>query len=285
MHEYTKILRNHIYFVIVVALSLLLGIFFVFNQDFQFTPLVEIHNSYSFSLFGLGIQSVFFLLLIAFYLLNRWKKSQYTNHSNLVFGLSFLVYSWLFIFIIFSAFKDPNNSSIYIFNFADIDTNLTNFFISREAQIVWTARMLLRVLLQLTSNKKVQVIPPILVFVLTNAWFVFKLYVAPEQTAAETIVATMYVYLFICFIPVCLLIGYLFYTLGTNYKLLSPRVLGFGFYWLALTYVGWGLWRISGPYMYIVMFFLFVIAIVVILIGFILIPWEQKSSSSTILFH
>ena len=281
MNEYTKLISNHIYFVITVALSLVIGAFFVFNQDFQFTPLREISDPYSFSQFGLGIQSVFFLLLIAFYLLNRWKKSEYTNTSNLVFGLSFLAYTWLFIFIILSAFKDPSNSNIYIFSFANIDNNITDFFISREAQIIWTSGMLLGILFQLTSDKKMQLIPPILIFLITNAWFIFKLYLLPEETAPETIVATMYVYLFICFIPVCLLIGYLFYTLGTKYKLLSPRFLGVGFYWLAFTYVGWGLWRISGLYMYIVMFFLFVIALVLILIGFILTPWEQKANRST----
>ena len=94
----------------------------------------------------------------------------------------------------------------------------------------------------------------------------------------EDTLVTMYGFLFLCFIPVCLIIAYMFLLYGRKSNLIAPKYLTVGFSWLAITYAFWGPWRApENVYMYFIMFFLFIISLAIILLGFVLIPREQEA--------
>ena len=102
-------------------------------------------------------------------------------------------------------------------------------------------------------------------------WFVLGLFIL------EDIVVTMYGFLFLCFIPVCIIIAYMFLLYSRRTGLTAPRYLTVGFSWLAITYAFWAPWRGESVYMYFIMFFLFIISLAIIFLGFVLIPREQEA--------
>ncbi|MFX1516610.1 MAG: hypothetical protein ACFFC6_09895, partial [Promethearchaeota archaeon] len=89
---------------------------------------------------------------------------------------------------------------------------------------------------------------------------------------------TMYGFLFGEFIPISILIAYLFYHYGKDQKLSSLWILTIGFSLLALTYASWAPWHFSDlRYIYFIWFDLFLVSLAFILTGFFALPKELLS--------
>jgi len=271
--EIKNFIADHRVFLIVLVLVYLAGIVTILT-GFAFPPLPELEVK--FYVFGLSLQSLIFIWLISIYLLARWYRTGRKNHSNLFFGLSFLIYSWLFIGMLLSSFLNSNGQLL----FAIADTReVVPFFFWRQSMIIWAAGMWYGISLLLTDRKSLQIVPTLLTLIIFYGWFIYGLFVLRDVTQ------TMYGFLFLCFIPVCSTISYMFYLYSKKSGLVAPRYLAVGFAFLSAIYAAWGPWHYTdheiygnGLFMYYILFFLFVISLVIIYIGFMLIPWEQDSA-------
>ncbi|MHA1730821.1 MAG: hypothetical protein ACTSU5_02710, partial [Promethearchaeota archaeon] len=83
-----------------------------------------------------------------------------------------------------------------------------------------------------------------------------------------------YAFLFLELIPVCITVGYLFLLYGARSGINSTAYLGLGFFGVAGTYAAWAPWHLST--FYYVWFFLFLLALVPILAGFLLLSKDVE---------
>ena len=143
--------------------------------------------------------------------------------------------------------------------------------------ILWVTGMLIGTMMLFTENKKFIYIPALIVFLAGEAWFFLQLVLFADANAIEQ---TMYGFLFGEFIPVSILIAYLFYTYGRDLKLSSAWLLAIGFSLLSLTYAAWAPWHFSGLlYIYFIWFDLFLVSLAFILAGFFALPKETASKA------
>ncbi len=264
--NFLNFFRRHAPFLFVLILVLLFGIYMVITR-FQLPPVKELGTL--FYLFGLSLQALVILWAISFYLLYRWWRGGRQNKVNLIMGLSFLVYSWVFIGTLLQSFVNPENGELLFF-FADLNDPFW-FFVFRQAHIWWAAGMWYACSLLLTTDRRLQILPSLGIIMVYYAWFVYGLLILKDT------LVTMYGFLFLAWIPVNFVIAYMFFLYGRQSDLVSPKFLAAGFVTLGVIYGTWGPWRESGIYMYFIMFYIFILTLMVIFVGFFLIPWEREA--------
>ena len=141
--------------------------------------------------------------------------------------------------------------------------------------ILWVTGMMIGTMMLFTEDKKSIYITGLIIFLAGEIWFFFRLVLFVDVNSVEQ---TMYGFLFGEFIPVSILIAYLFYSYGKNQKLSSAWILTAGFSLLALTYASWAPWHFSDlRYIYFIWFDIFLVSLAFILTGFFALPKEITS--------
>lgn len=219
----------------------------------------------NFFLFGLGLNSTILLWTISGYLLIRWIRTNKKNKPLLIWSISFLVYSITFIAHIFRSTGFP---------IANENLSVFHFFIWRWGMPCFSAGILYGILEILTDNKKLQQITSISVLILGFLWLILGLFIIPSENPIEV---TMYLFLHTIWIPVCFTMAYIFAFYGYKAKEIGPKLVGLGFFVLMISYHGWAPWHFQDViYLYFIWYFLFLLSLTPILLGFILMSFEER---------
>jgi len=219
----------------------------------------------SFFLFGLGLNSTILIWVIALFLIYRWNKTGRKNKSLIYWGFSFLVYSITFIAHIFRALGVQN---------ANENTSGIHFFFLRVGMIIWAAGILYGLLLIVIENKNYQKIPSLMTIGVGLLIFIIGLFIIPSPNPIEL---TMYYFLFTIWIPICFTMAYIFFYIGIKGKQIGPKIVSIGFLGLMITYMTWAPWHYSDViYIYFIWYFLFMLSLVPILIGFLVMSVESS---------
>ncbi|TFF90603.1 MAG: hypothetical protein EU548_02180 [Promethearchaeota archaeon] len=259
LSDIRSFLKNNILYILGMVILAIFSAFILINfpKGAPFEPLED-----TFYLFGLGLNSTILILSIGFYLLYRWLKGKRQNTPQLVWGICWVFYSWTFIIHIFRAlgFYWANQTSIPAY-----------FFLYRWVMVLFISGMYYGIATILTENKKLRIIPTILIFGIGISWFLIGLFVfgSPEFM--------MYGYLYCIWSPILFSIAYTFYLYGRNAKMRSPYLIALGFLGVGITYLAWAPWHFSDViYLYFIWYFLFQLSLVPILLGFVLLTVESK---------
>jgi len=219
----------------------------------------------SFFLFGLGLNSTILLWTIGGYLLLRWIKTKRKNTSLLIWSISFFIYSITFVAHIFRALGFPN---------ANENLSAFHFFAWRWGMPCFSAGILYGILLILTENKKKQQIPSVFVFIIGFLLLIIGLFIIPSENPIEI---TMYLFLHTIWIPICFTMAYIFAYYGYKAREIGPKLVGLGFFVLMVSYHGWAPWHFQDVvYLYFIWYFLFLLSLTPILLGFVLMSVEER---------
>jgi len=266
--DFKKLLKDNLIYFIGIGLIIALSIVVLIVKPEAAAPeiLDPSINPYNLVRFGLGLDSTILILLIAGFLLYRWFKGGRSNTSLLVWSLGFLIYSITFIaHILYSCG----------FSWANENASPVNFFLWRFGMILWAGGSLYGILRILVKDRKAQILLPLAIICLGFIWFIYGLFFSGYENIIED---TMYTFLFVIWIPICFSISYIFFLYGRRSKSSGPKILFIGYLGLTITYMGWAPWHFSEViYFYFVWYFLFLLSLVPILIGFILLSKESES--------
>jgi len=251
-----KILREHLSIIVVLVLIYLMGIYFVMEKPLL-GEVKELEKTGC--LFGLSMTATVLLLSISFYLLYRWNKTGRKNITNLIWGISFALYSLVFIGMMLEAFgiSWANSKEPEI------------FFIFRQFQIIWAAGIYLGISKILSKSKIIQTLPTLLILLFGYIWFFYGLLYMKD------IEYTMYGFLYGIWIPLCVFLAYLFFLYSKKSRLIAPRYIALGFAGIAITYSYWAPWHLTK--FYLICFFTYILSIVPLFTGFMLIVPESKA--------
>jgi len=219
----------------------------------------------TFFLFGLALNTIVLLWWIAGFLLYRWIKTGKRNPSLVIWSVSFFIYSITFVAHLFRALG---------YNVANENLSVYHFLMYRWGMIVWAAGILYGLLKILTENKKYQLIPSAISLILGFTWLLLGLFVIPFKDPIE---GTMYLFLNTIWIPVCFTMSYIFAYYGYKTKQDGPKLVALGFFGVMISYYGWAPWHFSDLiYIYFIWYFIFLLSLTPILIGFIVMAVEEK---------
>nr|MDO8113699.1 hypothetical protein [Candidatus Sigynarchaeota archaeon] len=247
-------IKSHLaFFIIIVIIFIMDVILAVIDPMFPPWPVIET----TYTLFCFSIQGCALLYIIGGFLIVRWIKTGKSNTATLCWGLAFCAYGFLLIGLIMQALHLP---------WADM-TQPGIFFIYRNVMIIWAALMYNGIMRIITQNKKWVLYPTILILVSGYSIFIVGL----SLTSIEHM---MYAFLYSIWIPVCILIVYLFWMHGRMMQIKSSKILTIGFLMLTVTYVAWS--STHATYNYYIIYALFNIANTFILIGFVILPYETR---------
>jgi hypothetical protein len=251
-----EFLRKHWSIIVILGLVYLIGTYLVTTK-----PLMSEVKSLekTFPLFGLSMNTTIILLWISAYLLYRWNKTGRKNLTNLIWAVSFALYSTVFIGMMLQALGIPwaNAKKPEI------------FFLFREFQIIWAAGMYFGVSRIFTRSKILQWTPTLLILLFGYVWFYYGLLVVKD------IEYMMYGFLYGIWIPVCILLAYLFLLYSKHSNLIAPMYIAIGFTGIAFTYMLWAPWhRVN---FYFICFFWYLLSLVPLLVGFLMIPPETEA--------
>ncbi|TFG27702.1 MAG: hypothetical protein EU532_06840 [Promethearchaeota archaeon] len=219
----------------------------------------------TFFLFGLALNKIILLWWIAGFLLYRWVKTGKKNPSLIIWSISFFIYSITFVAHVFRALG---------FSIANENLSVFHFFMYRWGMIVWAAGILYGLLKILTENKTYQLIPSILTLIFGFLWLILGLFIIPSANPIET---TMYLFLHTIWIPVCFTMFYIFAYYGYKTKQNGPKLVALGFFGIMISYHGWAPWHFTDlVYIYFIWYFIFLLSLTPVLIGFIVMALEEK---------
>ena len=219
----------------------------------------------TFFLFGLALNTTILLWWIAGFLLYRWVKTGKKNPSLIIWSISFFIYSITFVAHLFRALG---------FSIANENLSVFHFFIYRWGMIVWAAGILYGLLKILTENKTYQLIPSVLTLIFGFLWLILGLFIIPSANPIET---TMYLFLHTIWIPVCFTMFYIFAYYGYKTKQNGPKLVALGFFGIMISYHGWAPWHFTDlVYIYFIWYFIFLLSLTPVLIGFIVMALEEK---------
>jgi hypothetical protein len=259
MVKLIELLKKHIPYFIGIGIIVALCIVVLILKPHASAPDIlnpTLGNFYNLVTFGLGLDTTVILWTIGAFLLYRWFKGGRINHSLLVWGVGFFVYSITFVAHIFKGWG---------FVWANENSSPEAFFFWRFGMILWAGASLYGILRILTEDKKIQIIPPIAAMGAGFAWFGYGLFVV------EDIEWMMYGFLFAIWIPICFSISYIFLYYGRKAGVTGPKILFIGYLGLTITYMGWAPWHFPTViYFYFVWYFLFLLSLVPILVGFMM---------------
>lgn len=219
----------------------------------------------TFFLFGLALNTIILLWSIAGFLLYRWFKTGKKNPSLIIWSISFFIYSITFLAHLFRALG---------YSIANENLSVFHFFMYRWGMIVWAAGILYGLLKILTENKTYQQIPSIIILIMGFTWLILGLFIIPSKNPIEF---TMYLFLHTIWIPVCFTMFYIFAYYGYKTKQNGPKFVALGFFGVMISYHGWAPWHFSDlVYLYFIWYFIFLLSLTPILIGFIVMAVEEK---------
>ncbi|GAB4311940.1 MAG: hypothetical protein Kow0069_12450 [Promethearchaeota archaeon] len=203
-------------------------------------------------IFGLSVNSLVLIWAIAAFLTYRWFVTGRKNVATISWSVGFWLYGILFLAFVLQALGTPG-----------VDMNVpTTFFLFRQTMILWVA-LLYFGLAKLLFTNRAWILVPTAVFVAAGyGIFTWGLILLGD------IERTMYAFLFLELIPICVIDGYLFMLYGNRAGIRSTAYLGAGFFGIAATYAAWAPWHLT--FFYLVWFFLFQLSLVPLLIGFLL---------------
>jgi hypothetical protein len=250
--------KHYIFFAFMVFLAVLMVLVMTFRP--QLPGYDELASD--FYVFGLALQAVILILIIGIFLLYRWIKTGKQAMSTLAWAIAFLAYSSTFFGLLFQSlgFSWANN------------TNSGIFFLFRQTMIWWIGLMYVGIASIMTKSWKKQLIPGIAFLGIGYSIFGIGLLVFNQ------IEYTMYAFLYGLWTPLCAAITYCFYLYGRDSKLASPKIIGIGFALLGITYLAWAPWHYSaGIYIYYIWFFMFNISLAIILVGYVVLPYEARA--------
>ncbi len=218
-----------------------------------------------FYLFGLALQSVVFIIIIGAFLLYRWLKTGRNVISTLAWAMAFLSYNSTFIGLMLQSLGIP---------WAD-NSDPTIFFLFRQTMIWWIGLMYIGISSIMTKSRAKIIVPGIVFIGLGYLVFCIGLLVF------KNITDTMYILLYTFWTPLCAAITYCFYLYGRDSKLASPKIIGIGFALLGLTYLAWAPWQDTAvKYIYFIWFFVFNISLPIILVGYVMLPYEARAKAA-----
>lgn len=262
MSQTIDLLKSHISFVIIITIVYVLSAITVLTTPRGF-EIPQLENSYM--LFGPALSAFILLVVIGGYLVYRYLIKPFPRKESvyqLIWGVSFLIFSITFIGMCLQSLG---------FDFADTDKPFF-FFLWRNPMILWATGMWIGTMMLFTENNKYIYIPGLIIFLAGESWFFLRLVLFVDVNSIEQ---TMYGFLFGEFIPISMLIAYLFYTYSKNQKLSSAWILTIGFSLLSLTYAAWAPWHFSDlRYIYFIWFDIFLVSLAFILTGFFALPKE-----------
>ncbi|NVM55421.1 MAG: hypothetical protein HWN66_17070 [Candidatus Helarchaeota archaeon] len=272
MGDIQKYLKDHLFYFIGIGIIAALCIVVLITKPHAAAPEIldpTKDNFYNMVTFGLGLDSTILIWTIGLFLLYRWNKGGRSNTSLMIWGLGFLIYSLTFIAHIFRGWG---------FTWADETLSPEIFFLWRFGMILWAGASLYGILRILVEDKKKQIIPSIVVIIAGFLWFIYGLFFA-NVPINERIETMMYGFLFTIWIPICFSISYIFLIYGRKSNTTGPKVLFLGYLGLTITYMAWAPWHFGDVvYFYFVWYFLFLLSLVPLLIGFILLSRESESN-------
>jgi signal transduction histidine kinase len=151
--------------------------------------------------------------------------------------------------------------------------------------IFWAAGMWIgfaEILFSIHQNKKLfKIIPALTIVITSELWFIYGLLLQ------SNIELTMYGFLFSVFIPVSFTIAYMWYLFGfkryklTGYSKRAVIYLVVGFVWFGITYAAWSPWHFAEVfYVSKIWFGLSLVALTLMLIGFMMLPYGQSQSTA-----
>jgi hypothetical protein len=256
-------MKKHWIFTIFLIVLMFLNVMVILFRP-QLPGVIELEKTST--LFGLSMQAVVFIYTIGFFLLYRWVKTGKKVMSTLLWALAFLIYGITFIGLIFQSFG---------FEWANSKDPIL-FFLYRQSMIWWIALMFAGVATIFTKSVKKQFVPAILLLAIGYMWFFIGLF------GLRDVEYTMYIFLYSFWVPVCAAITYFFYIYGRNGKVTSPKIIALGFAMLGITYLAWSAWHVTAVmYVYYLWFFTFNISLAIILIGYVVLPYEMKAKVKT----
>jgi signal transduction histidine kinase len=271
---FTDLIRRHWKFIVIILVFQVLTLFLITNEVKGF-PIPELEKSYP--IFILSFLAFVLIMFISGSLFYRWSK--WGKHLNLSYhlswGISYLLFSIVFVGLMLESFG---------FEFAN-SQNPEIFFIFRQGMIFWAAGMWYgfgEILFSVHQQKKLlQIIPALYIILISELWFIYGLLIV------SNIEFTMYGFLFSTFIPVSFTIAYMWYVFGfkryilTGYSKRAVFYLIIGFVWFGITYAAWSPWHFADvQYVYAIWFGLFLIALTLMLIGFMMLPYGQSQSET-----
>lgn len=232
----------------------ILGVYLVLTKPLIKGP-IALEKTYP--LFSLSLISFTLLLLTSLVLFSRYMKNR-KNKFTLKWGVSFAVYSLLFLILMLKSvgvqWLDTSNPII--------------FFIARLCMIFFIIGILLGFTEIVIKNKKNVI--SLVSFILALCLFIFYY----GLVVVGDIELTMYAFLFFVFIPSLIYVAYLFYSLAKTDHVFSMKLLSIGFLLIAVAYMAWAPWHKS--FFYFVWFALFNLGLTSVLAGFLCLGFEKE---------
>ncbi|MFX1311166.1 MAG: hypothetical protein ACFFHD_00950 [Promethearchaeota archaeon] len=103
---------------------------------------------------------------------------------------------------------------------------------------------------------------------------ILGLFIIPSENPIEV---TMYLFLHTIWIPICFTMAYIFAFYGYKGNETGPKLVGLGFFLLMISYHGWAPWHFEDViYLYFIWYFLFLLSLTPILIGFVVMSVEER---------
>ncbi|MFH0962195.1 MAG: hypothetical protein V1820_05945 [archaeon] len=251
--ELVKLFRNikeNFFFSAVFLATLVGGILAMIYKPLL--PEVEILKG-TFWLFGLSLQATVIILWIGGYLLYRWNLGKRKNSTQLVWGVSFLLYSVVFIGMALQALG---------FGFADAKLPWI-FFVYRQFMILWLAGIYwgLAGIVFAKENRLARILPTAAILLIGYGIFANGLFIVKD------VEYTMYSFLYLLFVPVCFILSRIFWKYAQLASATFARYLSIGFAGIGITYLAWAPWHKTT--FYFVWFFLYVLSLIPLLVGFL----------------
>ncbi len=269
MSKLQEIIKNHIVYFIGIGILIAVCIVVLIIKPHASAPeiLDPTLHPYNLVTFGLGLDTTVLLWTIGAFLIYRWNQGGRTNISLLVWGIGFFIYSITFIAHIFKGWGYP---------WANENASSELFFLWRFGMIIWAGASLYGILRIITEKKLLQIVPPVVAMGTSFAWFYYGLFVVETANNIEWM---MYGFLFAIWIPICFSISYIFLIYGRKANISGPKILFLGYLGLTITYMGWAPWHFANVvYFYFVWYFLFLLSLVPILIGFMMLSKETSEA-------
>lgn len=258
-NEVEDFIKNYSAYLIIITIIYAFTTIIVLAAPKGF-PIPELETSYN--LFGPSLAALILLLLIGSYQIYRYftkSPPQQNTPFQVIWGISFYIYAITMLGLCLEALA---------FEFADM-TEPILFLVWRSPMIFWVAGMWLAITTLMTNDKRVQIIPMLLIIILGELWFFLGLIIVKD------IELTMYGFLYWEFIPMALILALIWYHYGKTSTLSSPLVIASGFTLFGLVYLAWAPWHFSDVrYMWFIWFNVYLISLALIFGGLYAFPKE-----------
>ncbi|MFX1283923.1 MAG: hypothetical protein ACFFB5_09720 [Promethearchaeota archaeon] len=225
----------------------LIGLIYIFLATFAFTrPEALLTPELNIQL-GLSFSAFLLLTVTGLYLLSNNYKS--------VWGVSFLLYAISFLGICLKVLNFP---------FTDI-TNPIIFHLWLLPLVFFVSGVWIGISHLILENRKFNYFPALFILLLSEGWFFAGLFIL------DNIPLALFGFNYGLFVPVALMVSYIWFRFGRVSDSISPWLLAFGFLLMVIINLFWSPWLISDlDKVYSVLLALFDVSLVVILSGFLI---------------